>query len=403
MKHLLYFFVVLVQRLLRAGSQHCPGFGSQSSIYGWMLQRHIYKTMPSDLGLRCLVECRTDDRCQSFNFVLSRHMCEFSDRTKEASPKDFIPDPDRYYFTRKKDRVPLGSTPLLAAISCKEIKASEGEAVSGKYWLSGLKPNVMVFAFCDMKTGDVNECNSSPPLCDVNAQCTNSQGSYNCSCKPGFFGDGKNCQKIALGRSCKEIKTTHPSLGDGLYWLDPDGGNQSNAFLAYCDMTSYNGGWTMCYTTDSKADPRDEIAYNPQNPYGTVGYRTDCNNILFTEIIFIDHQTGNKAYFKSKSKQSMTTASNYGKRADTYGLWDGVGSMSSAYSYQLLICDTSFFTGFFASGFTNNCYKQCNSWCGDSQSPYFRTAASSAHYLGVAFNTNGHRPLNNRKISVGLR
>ena len=49
--------------------------------------------------------------------------------------------------------VPLGSTPLLAAISCKEIKASEGEAVSGKYWLSGLKANVMVFAFCDMKTG----------------------------------------------------------------------------------------------------------------------------------------------------------------------------------------------------------------------------------------------------------
>ena len=49
--------------------------------------------------------------------------------------------------------VPLGSTPLLTAISCEEIKASEGEAVSGKYWLSGLKPNVMVFAFCDMKTG----------------------------------------------------------------------------------------------------------------------------------------------------------------------------------------------------------------------------------------------------------
>ena len=219
MKHLLYFFV-LVQRLARAGSQHCPSFGSQSSISGWMVQRHIYKTMPSDLGLRCLVECRTDDRCQSFNFVLSRHMCEFSDRTKEASPEDFIPDSDRYYFTRKKGRgknftnvrscfdplrkrkwtysycclflghvveclalrhsslqkkwffprkfcqwpfehianlilfpVPLGSTALLAAISCKEIKASEGESDSGKYWLSGLKPNVMVFAFCDMNTG----------------------------------------------------------------------------------------------------------------------------------------------------------------------------------------------------------------------------------------------------------
>ena len=93
----------------------------------------------------------------------------------------------------------------------------------------------------------------------------------------------------ALGRSCKDIKTTHPSLGDDLYWLDPDGGNQSNAFLAYCDMTSYNGGWTMCYTTDFKADPRNEIAYNPQNPYGTVGYRTDCNNILVSRGETVSH------------------------------------------------------------------------------------------------------------------
>ena len=43
---------------------------------------------------------------------------------------------------------------------------------------------------------DVNECNSSPSLCDVNAQCMNSKGSYTCSCKPGFSGDGKSCQKI---------------------------------------------------------------------------------------------------------------------------------------------------------------------------------------------------------------
>ena len=31
-------------------------------------------------------------------------MCEFSDRTKEARPEDFVPDPDRYYFTRDVNR-----------------------------------------------------------------------------------------------------------------------------------------------------------------------------------------------------------------------------------------------------------------------------------------------------------
>ena len=103
MKHLLYF-VGLVQLKVTAQTEQCPTSESHWSIPGWMLQRHIYKTMTSDVGLRCLVRCQTDDRCQSFNFVLSRHMCEFSDRTKKASPKDFIPDPDRFYLTRMKDR-----------------------------------------------------------------------------------------------------------------------------------------------------------------------------------------------------------------------------------------------------------------------------------------------------------
>ena len=41
---------------------------------------------------------------------------------------------------------------------------------------------------------DVNECsNESTNDCDVNANCTNSPGSYNCQCISGFAGDGRNC------------------------------------------------------------------------------------------------------------------------------------------------------------------------------------------------------------------
>ena len=49
--------------------------------------------------------------------------------------------------------VPLGSIPELAAESCKEIKASEGQATNGKYWLSSIKLNMAVLAHCDMETG----------------------------------------------------------------------------------------------------------------------------------------------------------------------------------------------------------------------------------------------------------
>ena len=122
----------------------------------------------------------------------------------------------------------------------------------------------------------------------------------------------------------------------------------------------------------------------------------------FTEIMFVDHQTGNKTYFKRQVNQFITAADNYGNGASTYGKWNSVGANNS-YHYQLLICDTSFYAGFFVSGHTSNCFKTCDSWCDDVYSPYFRTASTSAHYLGVAFNTNGHRLLSNRLISVGLR
>ncbi|XP_068736607.1 uncharacterized protein [Montipora capricornis] len=188
--------VAICQIVDKTKSQQCPAFGSEESILGWMLQGHIYQTMMANIGLHCLSVCLKDDRCQSFNFVMSLHMCEFSDRTKEARPEDFIPDADRYYFRKYINRVPLGSISDLAATSCKEIKMSEGRSPNGKYWMSSIKPGIPVLAFCDMKTEDVNECTASSPVCHVNATCNNTLGSYRCTCKPGYAGDGKTCKDI---------------------------------------------------------------------------------------------------------------------------------------------------------------------------------------------------------------
>ena len=103
MSQLFQSSVLLISAHLLQGAltQQCR---SETSILGWMLQGHIYKTMQADRPHACVFACYKDDRCQSLNWVISVLTCEFNNRTKEARPEDFIPNADRSYFKRENDR-----------------------------------------------------------------------------------------------------------------------------------------------------------------------------------------------------------------------------------------------------------------------------------------------------------
>ena len=100
-KKLLYLAAVLgiSQLFCEVESQQCSKQSKEPSQFGMKLQRHIFKRMTEPSHV-CLKECLLDVRCQSFNYVISKEMCELNNRTKEARPEDFVPDPDRYYFGR---------------------------------------------------------------------------------------------------------------------------------------------------------------------------------------------------------------------------------------------------------------------------------------------------------------
>lgn len=40
---------------------------------------------------------------------------------------------------------------------------------------------------------DIDECKAGASDCDMNADCTNTEGSYNCTCQPGYTGNGTTC------------------------------------------------------------------------------------------------------------------------------------------------------------------------------------------------------------------
>ena len=49
---------------------------------------------------------------------------------------------------------------------------------------------------------DINECAEKTDNCEGNAECVNTEGGYNCTCKPGFndiYGNGTICTGMYTG------------------------------------------------------------------------------------------------------------------------------------------------------------------------------------------------------------
>ena len=85
-------------------------------------------------------------------------------------------------------------------------------------------------------------------------------------CDDGNNNDGDGCSAACAaayglaekkpGKSCKDIQSVNAGakLGDGAYWLDPDGSGGVAAYRVWCDLTSAGGGWTLAAKVDGGKD-----------------------------------------------------------------------------------------------------------------------------------------------------
>ena len=150
-----------------------------------------------------------------------------------------------------------------------------------------------------------------------------------------------------------------------------------------------------------------ETTYNSASPYPNNGYRSDCTNIKFNQVMYRREDTQVNAYFTPEEPGvSFTLAStNYFATGGAFGNWVGSGAATSAYPFQMGVCDsaTDLSPGIWFSGNTQNCFKQCGYWCYDTNSQYFRAQGTSTAVTGTAFAENGHTNVGSKVISVAVR
>ena len=84
-----------------------------------------------------------------------------------------------------------GVSPALAILATLEMGSTV--QVSSLYIVRQLHP-----FYPYIHSADINECELEIDPCNSNANCTDTDGSFNCTCREGFEGDGLNCTGIII-------------------------------------------------------------------------------------------------------------------------------------------------------------------------------------------------------------
>ncbi len=113
-------------------------------------------------------------------------------------------------------------------------------------------------------------------------------------------GPGSGATSGTAGTDCAAIINDYPSSLDGSYWIDPTG---SSPFQAYCDMSSFGGGWTLIVNLDTSDTATryytDTAFWTSATTFGSAGtpwlqdFKSQAfNDYSGTELMISAHNDG---------------------------------------------------------------------------------------------------------------
>ncbi|XP_066021204.1 ALK tyrosine kinase receptor-like [Pocillopora verrucosa] len=183
------FVLVVLASLIPEGQGNCRNLKFTSFPKpGYRLENHTVRTIQVFDEDLCMAQCYLEPNCVSYNFhtitqLSGTHKCDLNNATIEHD-KDLVKSESYIY---------RGAENACARNPCKNNATCQAGFTDRDYQ-----------CLCVLGSGfeghdcgeDLNECTDGTHSCDKDAECNNTLGSYKCTCKHGFHGNGTYCTDL---------------------------------------------------------------------------------------------------------------------------------------------------------------------------------------------------------------